>query len=110
MTNSKDARYCPECRREIRPNNLVCFKFMKYSPQTLQLPYFVCWHCNLCYVDKMLIQKAISAWRSSKIFKPKISHKETYKRILEYLNELIIKYYIKRFGYKIAKFNKTPKK
>lgn len=110
MTNQENIRYCPNCNKVIDPCFLFNSEFFKYSFSRLDLPYFLCGNCRLAYVDKKLIQKAVSDWRKRTNAHKYISHKDAYKKALKFVEEQV-RYLITHTGYeKIVRFNKAPRK
>jgi len=113
MANSEMIRYCPKCNKKISPDCMPIFEFirLRYSMRRFDALFFLCGDCRLACIDKSVVQTLVSNWRKRSLSKRKfpISHKKMCSIVNKKLEDNL-RHYTKKLGYKIAKFNKTPKK
>jgi len=80
-------------------------KFFNYSWARLELPYFLCGNCRTAYVDRALVQNAVSLWRKTSRADKSISHKKACELAQNSLGESM-RYKVEKLGYEIVRYYK----
>lgn len=93
--------YCPKCGRETRPYHAAWIHFL----HRLDLPHFMCGECRLTYYDKSMIMECVTWLRKVESGARDIPFKVLYKRVTEYMDE-IMQYNIEKLGYRFVRFKK----
>lgn len=115
MNEKNFERYCPKCNKKAEKCNQSIFRVISWfsTVKRIDIIYFLCSNCRLVYIDKSIVLKIISDFRRSlrKDQRKKLSHLETYQRILKTLEKDISEFRVNRLGYrKVDRFNKKPSK
>ena len=104
MNEKNFERYCPKCNKKAEKCNQSIFRVISWfsTVKRIDIIYFLCSNCRLVYIDKSIVLKIISDFRRSlrKDQRKKLSHLETYQRILKTLEKDISEFRVNRLGYR----------